>query len=100
MTKILLVDDERASEAMARGKGFMLSGELVKNKETREPVNPEKSFGVMIALRNKGVLNFICGRYGNVFRFMPPLTTTKAYFEKAVDIFLGILKEKEEDLIK
>jgi hypothetical protein len=31
---------------------------------------------------------------------MPPLTTTKAYFEKAVDIYLGLLKEKEKDLMK
>jgi hypothetical protein len=31
---------------------------------------------------------------------MPPLTTPKAYFEKAADIYLGILKEKEKDLLK
>jgi 4-aminobutyrate aminotransferase-like enzyme len=83
-----------------RGKGFMLSVELVKNKKTRDPVAPEKSFDIMMTLRNRGVLNFICGRYGNVFRFMPPLTTPKAYFEKAVDIYLGILKEKEKDLLQ
>jgi 4-aminobutyrate aminotransferase len=83
-----------------RGKGFMLSCELVKNKKTKEPINAEKSFGIMLKLRDNGVLNFICGRYGNVFRFMPPLTISKAYFEKATDIFLNILKENEEDLMK
>jgi 4-aminobutyrate aminotransferase len=83
-----------------RGKGFMLSCELVKDKKTKEPIAGQKSFDIMITLRDNGVLNFICGRYGNVFRFMPPLVTPKAYFEKGADMFLGILKEKEEGLVK
>jgi 4-aminobutyrate aminotransferase len=83
-----------------RGKGFMLACELVKDKKTKEPIAAEKSFGIMIKLRDNGVLNFICGRYGNVFRFMPPLVTPKAYFEKAIDIFLNILKEEEKDLMR
>jgi 4-aminobutyrate aminotransferase len=83
-----------------RGKGFMLACELVKDKKTKEPIAAEKSFGIMIKLRDHGVINFICGRYGNVFRFMPPLVTPKAYFEKAIDIFLNILKEDQKDLMK
>jgi 4-aminobutyrate aminotransferase-like enzyme len=83
-----------------RGKGFMLSVELVKNKKTREPIDPEKSFNLMVSLKDKGILNFICGRYGNVFRFMPPLTTPKAYFEKAADTFIGLVKEQEKNLQK
>jgi 4-aminobutyrate aminotransferase-like enzyme len=83
-----------------RGKGFMLSVELVKDKKTREPIDPEKAFNLMVALKDKGILNFICGRYGNVFRFMPPLTTSKAYFEKAAETFIGLVKEQEKDLQK
>ncbi|OPY80931.1 MAG: Diaminobutyrate--2-oxoglutarate aminotransferase [Syntrophorhabdus sp. PtaU1.Bin058] len=82
-----------------RGKGFMMCVELVKNKGTREPINPEKSFGLMISLMNKGVLNFVCGRYGNVFRFMPPLTTPKEYFETAANTFVNLVKEQEKDLM-
>lgn len=82
------------------GKGFMVSIELVKNKETREPIDPEKSFEIMMELMNRGVINFICGRYGNRFRMMPPLTTPKIYFEKAVDTLLEIIKEREKDLIE
>jgi len=82
-----------------RGKGFMLACELVKDKRTKEPIAAEKSFEVMTKLRNHGILSFICGRYGNVFRFMPPLVTPKAYFEKALDVFLTILKEDEKDLM-
>jgi 4-aminobutyrate aminotransferase-like enzyme len=83
-----------------RGKGFMLSVELVKNKKTREPIDHEKSFALMLALKDKGFLNFICGRYGNTFRFMPPLTTPKVYFEKAANTFVGLLKKQEKDLQK
>jgi 4-aminobutyrate aminotransferase len=83
-----------------RGKGFMLACELVKDRKTKKPIGAEKSFGMMIKLRDNGVINFICGRYGNVFRFMPPLVTPKSYFEKAIDIFLNILKEDEKDLMK
>jgi 4-aminobutyrate aminotransferase/(S)-3-amino-2-methylpropionate transaminase len=83
-----------------RGKGFMLACELVKDKATKEAIAAQKSFAIMIKLRNKGVLKFICGRYGNFFRFMPPLVTPKAYFEKAIDIFLNILREDEKDLMR
>lgn len=83
-----------------RGKGFMLSVEVVKDRETREPVNREKCAGVMIKLIQRGVLNFVCGRYGNVFRFMPPLIITKEQFEKAATIFVETLKEEEENLTR
>jgi 4-aminobutyrate aminotransferase len=82
-----------------RGKGFMLSVELVKDKKTKTPADGEKVFGIMGELINRGILNFVCGRYGNTFRFMPPLTTPKAYFEKAAKIFLALLKEREKDLM-
>lgn len=81
-----------------RGKGFMLSVELVKDKATRSPVDPDKTFQLMLALKDKGILNFICGRYGNVFRFMPPLITPRAYFEKAAAIFIDAVKERENSL--
>jgi len=83
-----------------RGKGLMLAVELVKNKTTKEPINPEKAFGLMLALKDKGFLNFVCGRYGNVYRFMPPLITPKAYFEAAGNTFLSLVKERESDLQK
>jgi 4-aminobutyrate aminotransferase-like enzyme len=54
----------------------------------------------MMALKDRGVLNFICGRYGNVFRFMPPLITPKAYFEKAAALFADVVRERERELQK
>jgi 4-aminobutyrate aminotransferase len=34
-----------------------------------------------------------CGRYGNVFRFMPPLVLTREHAVKAVEILLDVAKE-------
>ena len=36
----------------------------------------------------KGYVSFVCGRNGNVFRLMPPLTTPHDYFATAVDTLL------------
>jgi adenosylmethionine-8-amino-7-oxononanoate aminotransferase len=70
-----------------RGKGFMLSVEIIKNKETREPEDGEKVLGLVTEMIIKGILNFICGRYGNAFRFVPPLTTQRPISKKAAEIF-------------
>ena len=76
----------------------MLSVELVKDKKSKQPIDQEKSFALMMALKDRGILNFICGRYGNVFRFMPPLTTPKTYFEKAAATIVGLVNEWEKTL--
>jgi 4-aminobutyrate aminotransferase-like enzyme len=34
-----------------------------------------------------------CGRYGNVFRFMPSLTIPREYVFKAADTMIDILKD-------
>jgi 4-aminobutyrate aminotransferase len=83
-----------------RGKGFYLSMEIVKNKETREPASAEKMFGLMIQMLEQGYVSFVCGRYGNVFRLMPPLTTPRDYFAAAVDTLVATVKRNESELQK
>jgi 4-aminobutyrate aminotransferase len=34
-----------------------------------------------------------CGRYGNVFRFMPPLVLTEDHAQKATEILLDATKD-------
>lgn len=100
--KGMLKDAQKDSKVIGdvRGKGFMLSVEVVKDRETKEPPEQGKCAGVMVKMIQRGVLNFVCGRNGNVFRFMPPLTITKEYFEKAIRIFLETLKEEEDNLTR
>jgi 4-aminobutyrate aminotransferase len=76
-----------------RGRGFMIGIELVEDKETREPLGPDTIGKVVFGLLNRGVIMVPCGRYGNVLRFMPPLTITREHCEKATDILLEVVKE-------
>ena len=81
-----------------RGKGLMVGCELVKNRETREPIDGDLGSEISLTLMNRGAIAMNSGRYRNVFRFMPPLVTPAAYLQKAIDIFCSILKERERDL--
>lgn len=76
-----------------RGKGFMLAVEFVTDKATKNPVSAMAIGNLMWMMRDRGVLAFPCGRYGNVMRFMPPLVCTREHFNKAVDIFLDIVRK-------
>jgi 4-aminobutyrate aminotransferase-like enzyme len=44
-------------------------------------------------LLNKGIIILPCGRYGNVFRFMPPLTIPRDYALEATNIMIEVFKE-------
>lgn len=74
-----------------RGRGFMIGIELVKDRETKAPFDAALMGQVIMAMLNKGVILVPCGRYGNVIRFMPSLTTPKKYLDKASDILLDVL---------
>lgn len=76
-----------------RGHGLMIGIEMVEDKETREPLSQEKVGSIVMGMLNRGMLMVPCGRFGNVFRFMPPLVLTKAHASKAVDILLETAKE-------
>jgi 4-aminobutyrate aminotransferase len=76
-----------------RGKGLFIGIELVKNKETREPLPAEMMGSILSELLNQGVIVVPCGRYHNVVRFMPSLIITKEYLEKGVAILLDICKK-------
>jgi 4-aminobutyrate aminotransferase len=73
-----------------RGNGFMIGIELVANRETREPIAPETVGEVAMKLLNRGVQITPCGRYGNVFRVMPPLTAPREYVDKALEIMFDV----------
>jgi 4-aminobutyrate aminotransferase len=75
-----------------RGRGLMIGIEMVEDKESREPLNKQVVGNIIINMLNKGMLMVPCGRYGNVFRFMPPLVLTRQYAHKAVDILLDATK--------
>jgi 4-aminobutyrate aminotransferase len=75
-----------------RGNGLMVGIEVVADRKTKEPLAGEKVGEIAFKLLNRGILMTPCGRHGNVFRFMPPLTIPRDYAVKATDIMLDILK--------
>jgi 4-aminobutyrate aminotransferase len=76
-----------------RGRGLMIGVEVVADKKTREPLTPQQCGNIAMKLLNSGVVMVPCGRYGNVFRFMPPLTIPREMAFKATDIMIDILKD-------
>jgi 4-aminobutyrate aminotransferase len=76
-----------------RGHGLMIGVEVIEDRENKEPLSPNKCHEIALKLLNSGVIMTPCGRYGNVFRFMPPLTVTRELAYKATDIMIDILKK-------
>jgi 4-aminobutyrate aminotransferase len=67
-----------------RGRGLMVATEFNK------PAQAEPDAGFAEAVRQKaldnGLILLTCGVYGNVIRFLPPLTVGDATFTEALDI--------------
>lgn len=74
-----------------RGRGAMLAVELVEaGTDTPDPVLAKE-----IATRShaEGVIVLTCGTYGNVLRFLPPLSITDDQLNEAFDVIEGALAE-------
>jgi 4-aminobutyrate aminotransferase len=76
-----------------RGRGLMIGVELVADRNTKEPLASEKCGEIAMKLLNAGIIVTPCGRYGNVFRFMPPLTVPRTYAVKATEMMIDILRK-------
>jgi len=76
-----------------RGRGLMIGVEAVEDQVTRDPLSSDKCNEISSELLNRGIIMTPCGRYGNVYRLMPPLTITRDYAMKAVGILIDILKK-------
>ena len=72
-----------------RGVGAMQAIELVRDRVTREPAATETA-AVVSAARKKGVLLFPAGTYGNVLRFLMPLTTTFDELDEGMDVVASV----------
>lgn len=67
-----------------RGRGAMIAVELVKPGGT-EP-DPDLAKAVATAAHSQGVIVLTCGTYGNVLRFLPPLSIPDDLLVEALDI--------------
>ncbi len=68
-----------------RGRGAMLAIELVSDAERKTP-DAALTQAVNKACAAQGLVTLTCGTYGNVFRFLPPLTIPDDLLAEGLDI--------------
>ena len=67
-----------------RGPGFMVAVEFA-NPASREP-DPAFTTRVRLEAQKRGLILLTCGVYGNVVRFLAPITIPEAHFAEAMAI--------------
>jgi 4-aminobutyrate aminotransferase/(S)-3-amino-2-methylpropionate transaminase len=82
-------DDDRLGDV--RGRGAMIAVELVKSG-TIEP-DADLTKALCAGAHAAGVIVLSCGTYGNVLRFLPPLTISDELLEEGLDVLALVLKD-------
>ncbi|MGC1711164.1 MAG: 4-aminobutyrate--2-oxoglutarate transaminase [Methyloceanibacter sp.] len=75
-----------------RGIGAMCAIELVKDTVSGEPA-PQLTQALMKVANENGLILLSCGTYGNVIRFLVPLTASDEVVRDGMDIFEASLTE-------
>lgn len=94
----LLTSGLRSAQSMlpaigeVRGLGAMVAMELVKNGDPHSP-DPELTKELVKRAGAKGLVLLSCGLYGNVIRFLVPLTASDAIVSEGLDIVVASLRE-------
>jgi 4-aminobutyrate aminotransferase len=78
----------------ARGVGLMLAIELIFPGTEKKP-NPDAATHLLNAALKRGLLAYMAGTYGQVVRFIPPLTVSAAQIDQA----LAILDESLAEIV-
>ena len=82
------VSDRRIGEV--RGRGAMIAIEFV-DPETNEP-DAALTARIAKASHQAGVIVLTCGTYGNVIRFLPPLSIPDDLLTEGIDVVLNALE--------
>lgn len=99
----MMKDAQKTNELIGdiRGLGLLQAIELVKDPDTKEPVNAGKLLEILIGpVSSRGLWLVSAGRYNNVIRFMPPLTIAYDHFVKSAEIIIEVLDENKDALRK
>ncbi|MFA5950622.1 MAG: 4-aminobutyrate--2-oxoglutarate transaminase [Hyphomicrobium sp.] len=75
-----------------RGLGAMCAVELVTDKTSGAPA-PELTSLLLKTANENGLILLSCGTYGNVIRFLVPLTASDALVSEGMDVFEASLTE-------
>jgi 4-aminobutyrate aminotransferase/(S)-3-amino-2-methylpropionate transaminase len=83
---------ELPSIGEVRGLGAMIALELVKDRDPHQP-DPELTKSLVKLAASKGLVILSCGLYGNVIRFLVPLTASDALVHEGMQIVIDCLRE-------
>ena len=75
-----------------RGLGAMCAIELVKDEASGEPA-PQLTSALLKVANERGLILLSCGTYGNVIRFLVPLTASDALVREGMDVFEASLTD-------
>jgi 4-aminobutyrate aminotransferase / (S)-3-amino-2-methylpropionate transaminase / 5-aminovalerate transaminase len=85
MERLGRLADKFAIVGDIRGRGAMIAVELVAGPDDKTP-NPGAATEISQRCHRNGLVTLTAGTYGNVLRFLPPLTMTDALLEEGLDI--------------
>ena len=74
----------------------MVGMELVRDKESKTPINNEFAADVFERTKNHGLLLSKTGRFDNVLRFLPPLCINEDDIDFALDVLDVSLTEAKK----
>lgn len=93
--KAVLADIQSTTPELAdiRGPGFMVAAEFM---TTDGKPNAELTGKIRIEALKRGLVLLTCGVYGNVIRFLAPLTIDEPVFDEAMDILKDAVNAARE----
>ncbi|MFT6349533.1 MAG: 4-aminobutyrate aminotransferase/(S)-3-amino-2-methylpropionate transaminase [Psychromonas sp.] len=74
-----------------RNQGAMIAIELVENGDSEQP-NTELTQAIIAHAAQHGLVLLACGFYGNVIRFLPPLTISDVVVEEGLNNFTALFE--------
>ncbi|OFC69133.1 4-aminobutyrate--2-oxoglutarate transaminase [Alteromonas confluentis] len=75
-----------------RGKGAMMAIELVEDGDADKP-NVDLTKAIIAGAMEHGLILLACGFYGNVIRFLPPLTIDDATLAEGLNAFCELFRK-------
>jgi 4-aminobutyrate aminotransferase-like enzyme len=69
-----------------QGSGLFWGIDLVSDRESRRPIDPEEAKHLVSAIRRAGVLMGLTGKHGNVLKMRPPLPFSRDNADHALEV--------------
>ena len=83
--RLTLLADKFEEIGEVRGRGAMIAMELVEDPHTKTPA-AALAAAVNKGCHQRGLITLTCGTYGNVFRFLPPLSISDDLLHEGLDV--------------